>query len=214
MPLAGEPSSAAEVATWIREQAQARDRFIHISRSSEAHRVEHGPFCTVYPTGSGPLLGVLAAGTGARRILEVGCGLGYSAAWLAFGSAPDGTVETIEKDPVHVELAALQLAREGYGGRVTIHQGSGADILPRLGGPYDLIFCDGELDEYLVDLDQFLRLLRPAGLLITSNLFLGQYAPEIPGLVHAATYRRRLLEDARLLTTFLPGGLALSVRTT
>lgn len=212
MPLPpDEPDSPEAVAAWIAEQTRARDRFAHIYDASEEHRVRHGPDCDVYPSGSGPILGTLAATTRAKRILEVGCGLGYSALWLAFGSSPDGLIETIEQDRSHAVFARRHFEQEGCGERITIHNGRGADVLTRLIDPYDLIFCDGDIEEYLVDLDHFLRLLRPGGLLITANLFLGQHDPDIPGLDQAAAYRLRILNDERLLTTFLPGGLALSV---
>ena len=213
MPLPpDEPDSPEAVAAWIAEQTRAHDRFAHIYDASEEHRARHGPDCTVYPSGSGPILGTLAAETGAKRILEVGCGLGYSALWLAFGSSPDGLIETIEQDRSHAVFARRHFEQEGCGERITIHNGRGADVLTRLTDPYDLIFCDGDIDEYLVDLDHFLRLLRPGGLLITANLFLGQHDPDIPGLDQVAAYRLRILDDERLLTTFLPRGLALSVR--
>lgn len=210
--LPGEPDSPEAVRRWVAEQTVARDLFAHVYRASEDHRQRHGPTCTVYPTGSGPFLATLVAATHASRILEVGCGLGYSALWLAFGSAPDGRVETIEQDAGHVELARRHFDREGYSPRITIHQGSGDAVLPEVSGPYEFIFCDGDIGEYLFDLDHFLRLLSPGGLLVTSNLFLGQHAPDIPGLDQAAAYRQRILDEPRLLTAFLPAGLALSVR--
>ena len=166
----------------------------------------------MYPSGSGPILGTLAATTGAKRILELGCGLGYSTLWLAYGSSPDGLVETIEQDRSHAEFARRHFEQEGYGQRITIRQGRGADVLAGLSEPYDLIFCDSGIEEYLVDFDHFLRLLWPGGLLITSNLFLAQHDPDIPGLDQASAYRLRILDDERLLTALLPGGLALSVR--
>ena len=95
-----EPDSAETIASWIGERVSAHDRFRPVFDASERHRLEHGLECTVYATGGGPVLGTLAAATGAKRILELGCGLGYSALWLAFGS-PDGRVETIECDPAH-----------------------------------------------------------------------------------------------------------------
>ena len=213
MPLPrGEPDSRGAVAAWVGAQTRTRDRFAHVYRASEEHRIHHGPNCTVYPSGSGPILGTLVAATGAKRILEVGCGLGYSALWLAFGSAPDGLVETIEQDRSHAEFARRHFEQEGFGECITIRQSLSADVLPSLTGPYDLIFCDSDIEEYLVDLDHFLRLLRPGGLLITSNLFLGQHDPDIPGLEQAAAYRLRILDDERLQTAFLPAGPALSVR--
>ncbi len=95
-----EPASQAAVADWIRTQTRAHDRYASVYDASEQHRIEHGGECDVYPSASGPLLGALAAAARAKRILEVGCGLGYSALWLADGAGPDGTVETCEKDPV------------------------------------------------------------------------------------------------------------------
>ncbi len=207
-----EPTTEEAVALWVHEQTQARDRFAHVYHASEEHRAEHGPECSVYPTGSGPLLGTLAAASGAQRILEVGCGLGYSALWLASGSTPDGRVETFEQDAVHVDLARRRFEQEGFAGRVTVHHGRAGPAMAAMDGPYDLIFCDGDLTEYLEDFAHFRRLLRPGALLITSNLFLGQYGLDIPGLDQAAAYRRRILDDERLLTAFLPSGLALSVR--
>lgn len=124
----------------------------------------------MYPTSSGPLLSVLAAAVAAERILEVGSGLGYSALCLAHGSG--GVVETIERDTEHALLADEAIAREGYGERIAVLGGRGADVLHALPGPYDLIFSDGDPAEMPLDLDHFLRLLRPGGLLVSANLFL------------------------------------------
>jgi predicted O-methyltransferase YrrM len=199
---AGEPTSSEAVGAWIREHA--RDRYESVRAASERHRREHGSGCTVYPTSSGPLLGVLAAATGARRILELGTGLGYSALWLADAGAH---VDTVEQDETHAALAA----EATKGADVQLHLGTGAEVLPALDPGYDLVFSDGEPVEFETDLDEFERLLRRGGLLISANLFLGQYSADVEGLEHAAVYRRRLLDDRRYRTTILGDGLALSV---
>ena len=103
-----EPASLEETRAWIQTRMVALDRFAHIAQSSRSHREEHG--CDTYPTGQGRLLGVLAAALAPSRILEVGCGLGYSALWLAWGAGANGAVETIERDPSHAELADLDKA--------------------------------------------------------------------------------------------------------
>jgi predicted O-methyltransferase YrrM len=147
---------------------------------------------------------VLAAVTGARRILELGTGLGYSTRWLAHSGAH---VDTIEEDLTHAELARGHVDNAD----VEIHVGAGSEVLPTLEPGYDLVFNDGEPIEFERDLDEFERLLRPLGLLVSANLFLGQYSPDVVGLEHAAVYRERLLDSDRYLTTILPDGLALSV---
>lgn len=207
-----EPTSPAAVTTWIAAQTRAHDRYSAIFDASERHRVEHGADCDVYPSSSGPLLGTLVASARAKRVLEIGCGLGYSALWLADGAGPGGTVETCEKSVVHAELAQRHFDAHEVGARITIRAGRGIDVLAAAHGEYDFIFADGDPDEYLADLAHFMRLLKVGGTLVTSNLFLGVYLPDAPWLADAAEYRRRILDDPRLHTVFLPEGKALSVR--
>jgi predicted O-methyltransferase YrrM len=202
-----EPTTREEVAAWI--ATHRVDPFDEVRRASHEHRERHGAGCSVYPTNSGPLLGVLAAATRAQRVLELGCGLGYSALWLASAGAH---VETIERDPGHAELARENAARHGAADRIVVHVGLGEDLLASLDDPYDLVFEDGDPFELDDDFEHFVRLLRPGGLLVSANLFLGQYVPDLPDLPVAARYRQRLLEDERLLTSILADGLALSVR--
>lgn len=203
-----EPTSPEMVAAWIETAQRQRDPFEHVRRASDEHRVNHGAGCSVYPTSSGPLLTVLAASVRAERILEVGCGLGYSALCLAHGSS--AVVETIERDAEHVHLAELEITQAGYGGRIRVVHGQAAHVLQGLSGPYDLIFSDADPEEMPIALDYFLRLLRPGGLLVSANLFLAQFAPDLTGIEQMAEYRQRILDDERLLTAIAPGGLALS----
>jgi predicted O-methyltransferase YrrM len=203
-----EPTSGESVAQWIQTAQRQRDPFEHVRLASHEHRESHGTGCSVYPTSSGPLLSVLAAAVAAERILEVGSGLGYSALCLAHGS---GVVETIERDTEHVALAERTILREGYRDRIRVLRGRGADVLPGLDGPYDLIFSDGDPEELPQDLDHFLRLLRPGGLLLSANLFLAQFVNDLPDIDQMAEYRQGLLDNGRLLTTIVPGGLAVSV---
>jgi predicted O-methyltransferase YrrM len=203
-----EPTSPETVAAWIDTAQRQRDPFERVRRASHEHREKHGPGCSVYPTSSGPLLAVLAATIRADRILEVGCGLGYSALCLAHGSG--ALVETIERDTEHARLAELETARAGYGDRIRVICGQAADILAGLSGPYDLIFSDADPEEMPIALDHFLRLLRPRGLLVSANLFLAQFVPDLPGIEQMAQYRQRIVDDERLLTAIVPGGLALS----
>jgi predicted O-methyltransferase YrrM len=204
-----EPTTAEAIGEWIERHTRQADIFGHVANASNQHRLQHG--CDVYPTADGPLLGVLAASTGAERVLELGCGLGYSALWLAHGGGSGTTVETIERDGDHAELARRNFAAEGYGRQITVVHGESATILPTMSGPFDLIFYDGDIGGCLLDLENFSSLIRPGGTLVSANLFLGQYDPAMPGLEQAAEYRERLLKDP-WMTVFLPNGKALSVR--
>src|SRR5580700_4237470 len=77
------------------------------------------------------------AATDARRILELGTALGYTALSFASG-APDSTVDTIERDPEHVQLARDNITATRLDHRITIHEGDFAAVLPTLDPGYDV----------------------------------------------------------------------------
>ena len=210
----GEPTNQQEAINWVEKATRAADRFHQIWEASHRHRAEHHGACTVYPSADGPLLGAMAAATGAKRILEVGCGLGYSALWLAHGAGTGARVETIEADPTHAAIAEANFAAEGLNnGQITILAGRAVSVLRGLKGPYDLIYFDGDPAEALDDLDNFEQIIRPGGLLISANLFLGVYDPNLPGLEKTAEYRKRIASGERWSTAWLQtGSKALSIR--
>lgn len=193
-----EPTSDAEARAWITRHLQDGDPFHAIYAATERHRAEHR--CEAYASSNGPLLGVLARSVAARRSLEVGTALGYTASWLACG-APQGRVDTIEADPSHAELASAELRRAGLAERVRVLVGTSPRALEDLEPGYDLIFYDASIPS-VDELEAFRALLRTGGLLVTSNLFLGVYDAALPDLSRGAESRRELLDHAHWLTTF------------
>ena len=206
-----EPKSAEAVQRWVEKNSRKHDRFAHVAAKYQSHRASHGCY-DVYPFPNGALLGSLAAAHRAKRVIEVGGGLGYSALWFAYGAGPASRIESVERDADHASLAQKNFKAEALSKRITIRQGSGAAVLPTLKASYDLAYFDTDPAESLIDLEQFARLLKPGGLLISANLFLGQYAPGLPGLDKTAEYRERIFDSARWLTSYLPDGTALSVK--
>jgi len=146
--------------------AAPTDPFAKVRAATDAHRAQHG--CSTYPYDNGPLLAALAAAADARRILELGTALGYTALSFASG-APDATVDTIERDPEHVRLARDNIAAAAMDHRITVHEGDFAGVLPTLDPGYDVAFFDGQAPTPA--LHKTLRgLLRTGGTLITANL--------------------------------------------
>ena len=58
------------------------------------------------------------------------------------------TLDTIEVDDELEELAQRFFDRSPCGGKIRLHIGSALDIAPTLGGPFDLVFIDGDKREY------------------------------------------------------------------
>lgn len=117
----------------------------------------------------GRLLGVLARATGARVIVEVGTAIGYGALCLARG-APEARVTTIETDPQRIAEARAWLERGGVADRVQVIEGAALDVLPRLQGPFDLVYVDAVKTEYRRYLDLLLPNVRVGGTLLFDNL--------------------------------------------
>lgn len=117
----------------------------------------------------GRLLGVLARATGARAIVEVGTAIGYGALCLARG-APEARVTTIETDPQRIAEARAWLERGGVADRVQVIEGAALDVLPRLQGPFDLVYVDAVKTEYRRYLDLLLPNVRVGGTLLFDNL--------------------------------------------
>ena len=91
-----------------------------IYERSVAHRKHHGESqCDVYPsTAIHSLWPLLAAMVGAERFLEVGCGLGYTAALMAEAGGKSARVDTIEKSAIHATLAAEEISNAGLEDRM------------------------------------------------------------------------------------------------
>jgi predicted O-methyltransferase YrrM len=144
----------------------SNDPFAHVRKATLAHRTTHG--CGTHPYGNGPLLGVIAGAANAKRILECGTALGYTALSFAHG-APEATVDTIERDLEHVQLARDNIAAAGLEQHVTVHEGDFAAVLPTLDPGYDVAFFDGSTPSTQL-LTALRKLLRTGGTLITANL--------------------------------------------
>lgn len=134
---------------------------------SAQHRAEHK--CGGYPYEYGHILTALVAATNAKRILEFGTGLGYTALCLALGN-DEAQVDTIERDEGHLEIAQNNWELFDLTDRITPHFGKAEVIIPALEEQYDLIFFDGYAPslKFLVHYD---RLLKINGTLVTANLF-------------------------------------------
>jgi len=117
----------------------------------------------------GRLLEALAGARPAGRCLEIGTAIGYGTLCLALG-AREGRVVTIDRDPERQETARRFLAAAGVIGRVELLTGEALELLPRLEGPFDLVYIDGDKRDYRRSLDFALPLLALGGLVVVDNL--------------------------------------------
>jgi caffeoyl-CoA O-methyltransferase len=118
----------------------------------------------------GITLEVLARAVGARRVLEMGSGYGYSAYWFARAVGPQGEVHMTEGDAGNQEKAMDYLGRAGLADRARSHVGNALDIVEELEGDFDVVFCDIDKGDYPAAWAKASDRIRPGGLYLCDNV--------------------------------------------
>jgi predicted O-methyltransferase YrrM len=148
------------------------DLFGEVQSAYEAHRAEHGRECGAYAVSHEKALFLSALAVGAGRVLEIGTALGYSTLWLAHGVGEGGSVDTVEREQRHAKQAQKFFAKYGAGEKVRISVGDAVDIVPELNGEYGLIFLDVDWHTNSALWPHVVRLLKPGGSAVLSNLWI------------------------------------------
>jgi predicted O-methyltransferase YrrM len=119
----------------------------------------------------GATLRFLASVLEARNVVEIGTGCGVSGVWLMRGMHADGILTSVDIEPEHQRLARQAFEEAGIPSqRVRLIAGAALDVLPRMTeGRYDLVFVDGDKQEYPGYLEQAVRLLRVGGVVAIDN---------------------------------------------
>lgn len=126
----------------------------------------------------GPLVGkflhILARTSRARRILEIGTAIGYSAIWFGLAvKQQKGKVITIEIDQNTAKEARRNIARAGLQKTVAVINGDGMKVIPKLKGKFDIVFIDDSKENYPKYLEMCINRLNKNGLLIADNALWG-----------------------------------------
>lgn len=148
------------------------DRFEWVRERSEVHQAAHG--CGLHNAG-GPVMQLVASiarVSRAKRVLDLGCGIGYSTLWLAEAAGSDATVIGVDDDPVHTAEAEQIAVEAGLSGTVSYRTGRVVDVLPQLDGPFDLIHDDAWFARTPDHLGAVIDLLADGAALTMANWFL------------------------------------------
>ena len=135
----------------------------------------------------GRLLGILARGIGARRVLELGSGYGYSALWFARAMGSGGSVLCTDLSEENRDLALGFFRDARLETSMSFHVGDALSFARAQTGPFDIVFNDIDKQDYPASISVALPLLRPGGLFITDNvLWSGKVAGGRPDATTAA----------------------------
>ena len=146
-----------------------------------------------------------------RNILEIGTFTGYSALCMAAGLEEGSVLDTVEVDDELEEIAASFFCRSPHGHKIRHHVGSALDIAPTLGGPFDLVFIDGDKREYPAYYD----MLFDAGIVASGSVILADNilwsGKVVQPVAHndrhtqaLLEFNRMVVEDARVENVIVP----------
>jgi caffeoyl-CoA O-methyltransferase len=160
----------------------------------------------------GVTLELLARAVGARRVLEMGSGYGYSAYWFSRAVGAEGEVHMTEGDASNQEKALDYLGRAGLADRVRSHVGNALDVIDELPGDFDIIFCDIDKGDYPTAWSKARERIRVGGLYLCDNvLWSGRVTEETPeddvreGWTAAIKeHNEAIVADPRYLQTVIP----------
>jgi predicted O-methyltransferase YrrM len=163
----------------------------------------------------GQLLGLLVRLIQAKRVLEFGTSLGYSAIWL--GEAlrhTGGRLISVECEEEFYLQAQKNLAAAGLSDVVDLVLGDAQAVVETLEGPFDLIFQDSDKRLYPVLLEKCIELTRDHGLIVADDALFEPLGRPDPVSAPIHSYNQRAFSDERLCSTILPvgDGLTISVK--
>lgn len=121
----------------------------------------------------GKMLALFVQITRATQILEIGTLGGYSTLWMARALTPNGKIVTIEASELHAKVAQQNIKRARVADRVEMHVATALDVLPKLEGPFDLIFIDADKPNNPSYIRWALQLSRPGTVIVCDNVVRG-----------------------------------------
>ena len=167
----------------------------------------------------GVTLEVLARAAGARRIIELGSGFGYSGYWHARAVGEDGELHLTDGDPENQRKAMSNLERAGLAGCVTFHVGDAVGTLKSLAGDFDVVYNDIDKDGYPDAWREARERIRVGGLYVCDNVLWSGRVPvdgEEPDRVTDAIreHNQLIADDERYVSTIVPtrDGVMVAVR--
>ncbi|WP_248963558.1 DUF2218 domain-containing protein [Sphaerisporangium perillae] len=123
----------------------------------------------------GALLTMLVRMVGARRAIEVGVFTGYSSICIARGLAADGRLLACDVSDEWTSIAREHWQRAGVADRIDLKIGPAIERLRALPAEpeLDFAFIDADKISYPAYYEEIVQRLRPGGLVVLDNVFLG-----------------------------------------
>ena len=155
-----------------------------------------------------------------KRVLEVGCAVGYSSSRFAEFTDEDCIIDTIEIDEERAKVAIQNIRNIGLENRINIYIGDGVDIIPRLNFKYDMVFVDAAKSKYSIFLEESLKHMEKGGVILADNVLYKGYVmsdynkhKQRTAVRHLREYIKEITENPNFKTEILEVGDGLAIST-
>ena len=118
----------------------------------------------------GKLLEFISKIVNPEQILEIGTYTGYSAICLAKGLKPNGQLHTIEINDELESISKKYFQKAGLENLILTYTGNALDIIPTINKTFDLVFIDGEKNEYIPYYNIVYNKVKRGGLILVDNV--------------------------------------------
>ena len=121
----------------------------------------------------GYFLNTLVFATGAKRVLEVGTFVGYSALMMASALPDDGELITCDVDPDATAIARKYWALSPHGKKIKLELAPALETMAKLNPGFDLVFIDADKENYPHYYERAMELIGPRGVIVVDNVLWG-----------------------------------------
>jgi predicted O-methyltransferase YrrM len=154
---------------------------------------------------------------GAKKILEMGSGFGYSAYWFAGGLKKGGKIICTDGSEDNYKKAKVYFKRAGIEKMIDYHVGDALDIINQVKGQFDIILNDIDKQSYPLAFDLAIPRLKSGGIFITDNvLWSGRILDSKPDKTTKAIleFNRKLFKSKDVIASIIPirDGLGIAVK--
>ncbi len=148
-----------------------------------------------------------------KRVVEIGTFTGYSAICMARAMCAGSVLHSIDINDELSYIPEEYIEKAGVSDIVKLHIGSALDVIPEIGGKFDLVFMDGDKREYV----EYYNMLMDGGylesgsyILADNTLWDGKVADLQPkdykdsytmGIVE---FNKMVVEDSRVEVVIVP----------
>ena len=105
-----------------------------------------------------------------KRILELGCAIGYSAILMSEYMPKDCKITTIENYDKRIPIAAEYINRSVRKADINLIFGDALEEVPKLEKGFDFVFMDAAKAQYINFLPPVLEVMNKGGILIADNV--------------------------------------------